>query len=255
MSARLVFLRTQSLCIPLRFFRSPVPKMTEKEVKTEVKETTNSDGSKDTETTTTTNTTTCSGVGACSTTTTTNVSNNKTNPDGSDGGSSSTCTGADCKTTDGKSQNEAQEEEESESKVSGDSACDAPPACTGDAIQCAILRQSHTQRCNDEKFQEVDAEKLTQEVAAGFEGAEFKPFSDSEKSVFDMNNVLDTSSTIGGSSCPALPALTFSMNGQSQTFSFSDYMAELCKYAAWFGYLLVAFTGRRSIEIIVGGLK
>ncbi|MFG3696290.1 hypothetical protein ACGFZ6_23290 [Stutzerimonas stutzeri] len=241
----------KAVCVP----NSPPPKMTEKEVKTDVEVKENADGSKDTTTTTTTNTTNCSGVGACSTTTTTNVTNSKTNADGSDGGEISTCTGPDCKDSSGKSQNDEKEEEESESKVSGDSACAAPPACIGDAIQCAILRQSHTQRCNDEKFQEVDAEKLTQEVAAGFEASEFKPFSDGEKSVFDMNNVLDTSSTIGGSGCPALPVMSITIKGQTKTFSFSEALGELCKYAGWFSFLLVAFTGRRSIEIIVGGLK
>jgi hypothetical protein len=238
-----------SVCVP----NSPAPKMTEKEVKTEVKETTNSDGSKDTETTTTTNTTTCSGVGSCSTTTTTNVSNNKTNPDGSDGGSSSTCTGADCKTSDGKSQNEAKEEEQSESKVTGGTTCEAPPVCTGDAIQCAILRQTYTQRCADEKFQEVDGEKLVAEVGSGFEGSEFKPFGEGEKGTFDLSNMIDTSSTIGGS-CPALPPITFTFRGVTQRVEFGTVMAELCKYAGWFSYLMVAFAMRRAAEIVAGGM-
>jgi len=240
----------EAVCVP----NSPAPKMTEKDVKTDVKETINPDGSKNTETTTTTTTTNCTGVGACSTTTTTNVSNNKTNADGSDGGSSSSCTGSDCKDGDGKSQNDQKkEEEESQSKVTGGDKCDSPPACTGDAVQCAILRQTYTQRCADEKFQEVDGEKLGQEVQAGFEGSEFKPFGEGERGSFDLTNMIDTSSTVSGS-CPAIPPITFTIHGKTQTVQFGTVMAEICKYASWFSFLMVAFAMRRAAEIVAGGM-
>lgn len=240
----------EAVCVP----NSPVPKMTEKDVKTDVKETINPDGSKNTETTTTTTTTNCTGVGACSTSTTTNVSNNKTNADGSDGGSSSSCTGSDCKDGDGKSQNDQKkEEEESQSKVTGGDKCDSPPACTGDAVQCAILRQTYTQRCADEKFQEVDGEKLGQEVEAGFEGSEFKPFGEGERGSFDLTNMIDTSSTVSGS-CPVIPPITFTIHGKTQTVQFGTVMAEICKYASWFSFLMVAFAMRRAAEIVAGGM-
>lgn len=238
-----------AVCVP----NSPPPKMTEKEVKTDVEVTENADGSKDTTTTTTTNTTNCSGVGSCSTTTTTNVTNSKTNADGSDGGESSTCTGPDCKDSSGKSQNDEKEEKESESKVSGGTQCDAPPVCTGDAIQCAILRQTYDQRCSDEKFQEVDAEKLGQEVAAGFEGSEFQAFGEGERGNFDLSNMIDTSSTVAGS-CPAIPPITFTIHGATQRVEFGTVMAEICKYASWFSYLMVAFAMRRAAEIVAGGM-
>lgn len=240
----------EAVCVP----NSPAPKMTEKDVKTDVKETINPDGSKNTETTTTTTTTNCTGVGACSTSTTTNVSNNKTNADGSDGGSSSSCTGSDCKDGDGKSQNDQKkEEEESQSKVTGGDKCDSPPACTGDAVQCAILRQTYTQRCADEKFQEVDGEKLGQEVEAGFEGSEFKPFGEGERGSFDLTNMIDTSSTVSGS-CPVLPPITFTFHGKTEIFHFGTVMAEICKYASWASFLMVAFAMRRAAEIVAGGM-
>ncbi|WP_454913609.1 hypothetical protein [Stutzerimonas chloritidismutans] len=239
----------KAVCVP----NSPAPKLTETEVKTDVKETTNPDGSKETETTTTTNKTICSGVDSCKTTTTTNVSNNKTNADGTDGGSSSTCTGSDCKAGDGKSQEDEQEEEESESRVTGGNNCDAPPVCTGDAIQCAILSQTHKQRCADQEFQEVDGEKLAAEVGAGFEGSEFKPFGEGERGNFDLTGMIDTSSTIGGS-CPVLPPITFTIQGVTKSVDFGTVMAELCKYASWFSYLMVAFAMRRAAEIVAGGM-
>lgn len=238
-----------AVCVP----NSPAPKMTEKEVKTEVTEKTNSDGSKETTTTTTTTTTNCTGVGSCSTTTTTNVSNGKTNADGTPGGESSTCTGPDCKAGDGKSQNDQKEEEKSESKVSGDSSCEAPPVCTGDAIQCSILRQNHQQRCADQKWQEIDEQKLMDGVSGEMAGSEYQPFGEQERGAFDLTGMIDTSSTIGGS-CPAIPPITFTIRGVTSSVDFGIAMAEICKYASWFSFLLVAFSMRRAAEIVAGGM-
>ncbi|WP_312485104.1 hypothetical protein [Stutzerimonas nitrititolerans] len=239
----------EAVCVP----NSPAPKMTEKEVKTEVTEKTNSDGSKETTTTTTTTTTNCTGVGSCSTTTTTNVSNGKTNADGTPGGETSTCTGPDCKAGDGKSQNDQKEEEKSESKVSGDSSCEAPPVCTGDAIQCSILRQNHQQRCADQKWQEIDEQKLMDGVSGEMAGSEYQPFGEQERGAFDFTGMIDTSSTIGGS-CPAIPPITFTIRGVTRSVDFGIAMAEICKYASWFSFLLVAFSMRRAAEIVAGGM-
>lgn len=239
----------EAVCVP----NSPAPKMTEKEVKTEVTEKTNSDGSKETTTTTTTTTTNCTGVGSCSTTTTTNVTNGKTNADGSPGGETSTCSGPDCKAGDGKSQNDQKEEEKSESKVSGDSSCEAPPVCTGDAIQCSILRQNHQQRCADQKWQEIDEQKLMDGVSGEMAGSEYQPFGEQERGAFDFTGMIDTSSTIGGS-CPAIPPITFTIRGVTSSVDFGIAMAEICKYASWFSFLLVAFAMRRAAEIVAGGM-
>lgn len=239
----------EAVCVP----NSPAPKMTEKEVKTEVTEKTNSDGSKETTTTTTTTTTNCTGVGSCSTTTTTNVTNGKTNADGTPGGETSTCSGPDCKAGDGKSQNDQKEEEKSESKVSGDSSCEAPPVCTGDAIQCSILRQNHQQRCADQKWQEIDEQKLMDGVSGEMAGSEYQPFGEQERGAFDFTGMIDTSSTIGGS-CPAIPPITFTIRGVTRSVDFGIAMAEICKYASWFSFLLVAFAMRRAAEIVAGGM-
>jgi len=241
------------VCVP----NSPGPTLEHKDVKTDVEEKINEDGSKDTTTTTTTTTTNCNGAGSCSTSTTTNVNNKHTNADGSDGGESSTCTGPDCKDSSGKSPNdkkqEQEEKEENESKVSGDASCAAVPSCTGDAIQCAILRQTHTQRCADEKFQEVDAEELVAGVSGDMSGEGFQPFGEGERGNFDLAGMIDTSSTIGGS-CPALPPITFTIRGVTKSVEFGTVMAEICKYASWFSYLMVAFAMRRAAEIVAGGM-
>lgn len=234
--------------------KSPAPSLTEKQVDKHVEEKTNPDGSKDTTTTTTTNTTTCSGVNACSTSTTTNVSNNKTNSDGTDGGSSSSCTGPGCKNG-GDGSDTPIEEEGPVSSVTGDSACQATPACEGDAVQCAILRQTHKSRCDQEDFQSLEADKVTAAqvtLESEFASEGYQPLTSGSEGTFALADVLDTSSSIS-SSCPALPTLSFTIYGQTETFSFGDWLAELCKIAAWFGYLLVAFAMRAAAEIIARG--
>lgn len=235
--------------------KTPSPKHTDKEVKTKVEEKTNPDGSKETKTTTTTTTTHCSGVGSCSTSTTTNVSNNKTNADGSDGGSSSSCEGPGCKKGGDGSETPTDEEETPASSVTGDSACQATPSCEGDAVQCAILRQTHKSRCDQEEFQSLDADKVTEAkgtLESEFAGEGYQPLAPGGEGTFALSDVLDTSSSIS-SSCPALPTLSFTIYGKSQTFSFSDWLAELCKVAHWLGYLMVAFAMRVAAEIIARG--
>ena len=237
--------------------KSPQPKHVDKEVKTKVEEKTNPDGSKDTKTTTTTTTTQCTGVGSCSTSVTTNVSNNKTNADGSDGGTTETCKGPGCKNGGDGSDTPTEEEETPSSSVTGDSACQATPSCEGDAVQCAILRQTHKSRCDQEEFQSLEADKVTEAqgtLESEFAGEGYQPLAPGTEGTFALSDVLDTSSSIS-SSCPALPTLSFSVYGKSQTFSFSDWLAELCKIAHWLGYLMVAFAMRAAAEIIARGFS
>lgn len=123
----------------------PSPQKKSTDTKTETQETLASDGSKTTETTTTTTVTTCNGVNACTSTTTVNNTTGKTNSDGSSGGESSTCTGAGCKP--GGEETAEEEEEEAKDEVTGDQ-CGQPLSCSGDVIQCAILKQQKQSRCD-----------------------------------------------------------------------------------------------------------
>ncbi|MGE9763348.1 virulence factor TspB C-terminal domain-related protein [Pseudomonas sp. PDM20] len=122
----------------------PSPQKKSTDTKTETLETPASDGSKTTETTTTTTVTTCNGVNACTSTTTVNNTSGKTNSDGSNGGETSTCTGAGCKPA---GEEEGEEEEEDKDEVTGDQ-CGQPLSCSGDVIQCAILKQQKQSRCD-----------------------------------------------------------------------------------------------------------
>lgn len=217
--------------------RPPSPNLTDKKVEQEITEKTNPDGSKDTTTTTTTTTTNCSGVKACSTSTTTNVSNNKTNADGTPGGESSTCTGAGCKDANGKTQEEREQEEEdkSVSKVTGGQTCDAAPACEGDAVQCAILKQQYEARCDFEEANDFDSNKTDIEGLFDGHGDKFKL--DEGAADIDAPSFINQGTRFLPSSCPAAESFSLTTAG-GRTFSLS--YEPLCRAASDLSGLFVA---------------
>jgi hypothetical protein len=217
--------------------RPPSPNLTDKKVEQEITEKTNPDGSKDTTTTTTTTTTNCSGVKACSTSTTTNVSNNKTNADGTPGGESSTCTGTGCKDANGKTQEEREQEEKEEnpSKVTGGQACDAAPACEGDAVQCAILKQQYEARCDFEESEDFESKKA--DIKGLFEGQGDKFTVDEGTGSIDVPSFINQGTRFLPSSCPAAESFSLTTAG-GRTFSLS--YDPLCRAASDLSGLFVA---------------
>jgi hypothetical protein len=241
------------------------PKTTEtkkEETKTETK---NPDGSKKNENTTTTTKTECKG-GVCTTTTTTTNNSTKTNADGSPGGSSSNCKGDKCPGTGtggngggggGSSGNGDQGDEETPKSSVGGEACDAAVTCTGDAVQCAILRQQKTAQCDAAKFREVTPKKeaeLKTSIETEFSGEKYSPIKADADSTFTLDGMIDTSSRFS-KVCPAIPEFSFpSIDGQSISVSMT-WVADWCQYLVWIGYLIVAFGMRRAAEIIAGGMN
>lgn len=244
-------------CIPGK----PQPEAKTTEKKTDVTDAKASDGSSTTSTTTTTTTTTCNGVNACTTSTTVNNSSGKTNADGSDGGSSSSCTGPGCKKGDGTGEgsDEEKDPEEEKKEVSGEEACDVELSCSGDAIQCAMVRQQKKQRCDDQEFRKVDDKKI-KETKDGIEGAftgdDYKPLKpDESDGVLDMANLIKTDRHFS-SACPTVPDWNIPwIDSKSVTIPISDVISQFCQYLAWFGYILVAFAMRGAAEIIARGLS
>lgn len=219
-------------CIP----KPPSPKMTDKKVDQEIVEKTNPDGSKDTTTTTTTTTTNCSGVKACSTSTTTNVSNNHTKADGTPGGESNTCTGPGCKDADGKTQEEReQEEEKSESKVTGGQTCEAAPACEGDAVQCAILKQQYEARCDFEESEDFESNKA--DIEGLFEGQGDKFKLDEGTGNIDVPSFINQGTRFLPATCPAAESFSLTTAG-GRTFTLS--YEPLCRAASDLSGLFVA---------------
>lgn len=200
----------QLVCVPGK----PSPNKNDTTTKTDITETTNPDGSKDTTTTTETTVTTCSGMNSCNTTTTTSTTNNKTNSDGTDGGSSTECKGPGCKPSGegagGDSEGE-EKEDEKESKVSGDESCDAVIACEGDAIQCAMLKQEKKQTCT------WDYEKAKGIIESEIAKPEYQ-LTETTINTGELFNAGISASRWLPSACPAPKVISLS-SGPSQTFS------------------------------------
>lgn len=226
-------------CIPAK----PSPALTDKKIETEVTETTNPDGSKSTETTTTTTITNCTGANACTSTTTVNTHTSGTNSDGSPGGESSTCTGAGCSNGAGTPEETTEEPEKpdqecdpetdpdrcGESFVAGVD-CSVSLDCTGDAIDCAMLRMQKDQQCSmdwDENKSSVLAEASKPEYALETEDID--------------SGDLFSGPTAGrwlAPICPADRVIHLATTGTTITFSWTF----VCQYAEALGNLLVALS-------------
>ena len=144
-----------------------------------------------------------------------------------------------------------------QSSVSGE-ACDVSVNCSGDAVQCAILRKQKEQTCADEDFREVTPDKVSQlksNLDAEFSGDSYQPLVADASNTFDFANTIDTSSRFS-KSCPVVPDISAPwFEGQTLTIEFSDMISQFCDFLIWFGYLLVAFAMRAAAQIIADGMN
>jgi len=209
------------------FPKTPSPTSTTTTVEQDVTETPNPDGSTTTDTTTTTNTTHCSGVGSCSTTTSVSNNTSKTNADGSPGGESSTCTGTGCKDSEGNTQDDRKEEEESKPSVSGES-CGVPVVCSGDVIQCAILKQQKEESCLTKEAGDFESKKADTEALV--QGEQFQT---GEKDI-QVSSFITGSTRFLPASCPS--AESFNLSVGSYEISYQP----ICSLAEAMGPLIVA---------------
>jgi hypothetical protein len=219
-------------CIP----KSPKPSLNDKQVDQQITEKTNPDGSKDTTTTTTTTNTSCSGANSCNTTTTTNTTNQHTNPDGSPGPESTACKGPGCKTNEGDKNKDDEEEEKDESKVTGGDKCDVAPACEGDAVQCAILKQQYEARCDFEEAH--DFKKKKDEIEGLLEGEKFTV--DEGGSDIDAPSFINKGTRFLPAACPNDQSFSLTTGGGR---SFALSYEPLCRAASDLSGLFVAVTG------------
>lgn len=236
---------------------TPPPEYNKTDETKDINKTTNPDGSTSTTTKTNTTNTSCKGLSACSSTSRLETDTEKTNADGDKTSSSGTCTGDNCKPGSSDSTGDKEEgEEEGDSSVSGET-CDATVACTGDAIQCAILRQQKAQRCSDEEFRKVDDKAindLRNTVAANQSEESFQPMQSTAENTFSLDGMIDTSSRFS-KSCPVIPDFSFpSIDGETVRVPMT-WVADWCQYLAWIGYMIIAFGMRRAAEIIAGGMN
>ena len=235
---------------------TPPPAYSDKDTTQQTTEKTNPDGSTSTSTTTTTDKTTCYGTKPCTSTSKTETETSGTKPDGTPGDETKECKGDGCTESDkdedkDPSKDPEAEEEEEGSSVSGDGSCPPAITCSGDAVQCAILRSQKEQECAIKEFQDIDQGELESGVHSDLSGPDFEK---GDVDSISLDSVLDTSSTIGGS-CPALPEIVVTLAGQSKSMDFDTGLSELCRYASLFSFLLVAFAMWRGAEIVAGGMK
>ncbi len=196
------------------------PKVTESETQTDKTKTDNGDGTS-TETTTSTKT---DGNGNTTTTTTTTIIDN----------------------TSGEVQSETvqetkEEKESEEGSVTGGGSCDAPPVCDGDAIQCAILKQSFDTKC---ALTPPDPSEITAESLGVGEDDTVESLSD-EDSIFDISELLDTTGFLGGS-CPA--PRTINVTGLNTSFVLD--LEPFCTLAEYVGIFVLVVASFISIRII-----
>jgi hypothetical protein len=237
------------------------PKPTSNVSKSDISQavTNNADGSTTTKTTTTTTTTDCKGIGNCTTGTTTNVTTGGTNANGTNKPNSSTCTGPECgggKVDAGTGAGDGTEDTppEDESSVSGDMACAAVVACSGDVIQCAILRQEQQARCADEKFRDLSdgpVNDAKSAMATEFSASDYQPLKAQGDDVHDFSSVIKTDSFLS-KSCPVLPSIDIPFAQFKTRLDFN--MSGLCDFLTYLGYLNVAFALYKAAEIVGRGV-
>jgi len=246
------------------------PKKDSTKVDSKVTSTTGADGGTTTTKTDTASTTKCDGVNKCTTSTTTNTTTTKKDGSGTTTSVSGSCSGSQCPSKNGNPDGDGDGfgdcvgencavtggTGEGDGVVSGES-CDVALACSGDAIQCAILRQEKEHRCAQEAFQTVTPEEehqLRTDLETEFAGEEYQPLAPTEESTFNLSSMLDTSREFSGS-CPSVPDFSFDLNGGAVTVPVSEIISQLCQYLIWFGYFVVAFAMRAAAEIVAKGMN
>jgi hypothetical protein len=125
--------------------------------------------------------------------------------------------------------------------------CTTAPACSGDAIDCAILREQWAHRCQDKTDSPGDAESLTaaQQDAAAFMTAEGDTWL--AGTTYDFENMLDDDPRYS-STCPAPE--TFTVYDHSMEISYEPLCGIAPAIKPWIlmsGYLTAAFIIFRAV--------
>lgn len=238
------------------------------ETNTSSSTTTNADGSKTVTTTTTETTTTCTEAG-CTKSTTTTTSDQGVNADGTLNGPPKTtvttsdpekyaredyckanplspaCRGETSKTTTETKDQASFCKENPKSPMCVESTfgggCGGPPACTGDAIQCAIATMAHEAKCK--LFEQTSAESALYDEAKLRTGNQTGDLPGNE--TISLTGRISTVDALGGSAT-GLQDLTVTVWGSTVNLPFSmlnDYLAAL-------GNVLVAVSFLIAVRIV-----
>jgi len=114
-------------------------------------------------------------------------------------------------------------------------------SCTGDAIQCAILREQKRQYCELQK--ENDSATLGNQTIAGNDPKKGDLPTKDNAAQISMQS-LDQSGFLGGGSC--FQDKTFTVQGITVTMPFS----KVCPYLEWLRYVVMVIAALVSLKIV-----
>lgn len=205
------------------------PQKSETKVDQETTKKENADGSSETTTKTDTTKTNCKGMNPCNSTSKSETDSEKTDSDGNTT-KNGNCVGDGCNPdkTDGSGTEGKEEGEQGEERTATVGTCDGGFSCTGDPIDCAILKQQKEQQCYAEEMGDFDGKKS--DIEGLFQGENFT-LPEAE---------ISAPSIIGGATrflpagCPAPERAQLS--GGSLSFSYQP----LCTIAVDLSWIIVA---------------
>lgn len=116
--------------------------------------------------------------------------------------------------------------------------------CTGDAIQCAILRQAVVRYCAEQVIENAAYTKLGGNVLSGVDPMKAGLPSPDKSTVFNMATSLDKSGWMGEGAC--FPNKTIEVAGQSLVIPFE----EVCPYLLPFRAFLMLVAAMASLRIV-----
>nr|WP_147299340.1 hypothetical protein [Cupriavidus taiwanensis] len=128
--------------------------------------------------------------------------------------------------------------------AAGGDTCQAQPVCSGDAIQCMMVKQQWYTRC--EPQQENPMSQLGQQILDGNDPkAGDNPVAEENRTKHSLNGAIDQSGFLAGG---GLQDKTFRMSGQMVVFPFS----KLNEYLVMIGNVFVAISLIGAARIVVG---
>lgn len=210
---------------------SPPPEYAKTDVSETTTETTNPDGSKTSDTSKTTDKTACKGLKPCTSTGKTETSTSETGADGKPGDTSGTCTGTAC--PEDKDGDGEEDKEEPEERIASAGSCDGAFSCSGDAIDCEILKKQKEQQCFAEDQADFEGNKA--DIEGLFEGQGDKFKLDEGSADIDVPSFINQGTRFLSPSCPV--DRTASLSSGPISISFQP----LCDFASALGPVFVLF--------------
>lgn len=155
---------------------------------------------------------------------------------GDTGGGSGGDSGAPCVPTEGNPC-----EEQGTGTASGP--CDTPPTCSGDALQCAILRQIWESSCEAQKIK-PEVTQQAEDTLTQAEGEYQQKQSEIDAQVSGLSAGFASSLNVGAGAC--FPDQSISVMGKTVTIPYSD----ACEYFQYLRLLLILFAYYRAARVI-----